>query len=151
VRRLALAWSLAALACSGDSAPVGSIVVAEESRYQVVARATSPHSPSQQGELRIEVQTAGGWHIAPEAPARLDLEGNGIEFVHAALRADDKLSATEDGFVFATDLKAEAPGRHTATGKLKFGICEGPKAKCVIVREELAIPIDIAFADAAKG
>jgi hypothetical protein len=147
VRRLALLCGLVALACGGAPGDGEAFVVAEEARYQVLAQPTAPRSADTPGELRIEVRTTGGWHIAEEAPARLDLEASDFTFSHAALRNDDKRSATEDGFVFATEVRAETAGRHTALGKLKFGICEGPKAKCVIVREELAIPIDVAFAE----
>jgi hypothetical protein len=139
------------LACACACGPAANsnepTVVAEDARYRVLARTSSPSSATSSGELRVEVQTSGGWHIAPEAPARLDLTARGVTLASTELREEDKQSADEDGFVFATELRASAPGRHAVLGTLKFGICEGPKEKCVIVRRDLSIPVDVAFTD----
>ncbi len=136
-----------ACACGPPADSSEPIVVAAEARYRVLARASPPSSAASRGELRVEVQTSGGWHIAPEAPARLELEPRGVTLASTDLREEDKQSADEDGFVFATEVRALSPGHHAATGKLKFGICEGPKEKCVIVRRDLSIPVDVAFTD----
>ncbi len=145
MRALRFAGLCLALACgstTSDPAPPDLHLLFEEARYRIV-------SHSQESELRVEVQTTGGWHIAPEAPARLDLSSGALEFAEPALRAEHQQALTDDGFAFATRVSSDRAGRHTATGRLKFGICEGPKAQCVIVRRELAIPVDIAHAASA--
>ena len=129
-----------ALAC-GAGTEDGPVVLAEEARYRVTAESGSAN------ELRVEVRTTGGWKIAPEAPARLDLAEGDVTFAEPALREEHQQARTETGFAFATAVSADTPGRHTATGQLKFGICEGPKAKCFIIREALEIPVEVARAD----
>jgi hypothetical protein len=141
-RALALGALALATAC-GDAHPEGS-VVASDARYRVTAHA-DPVTVAAAGRLRVRVETQNGWHVTAEAPARLDWSGPpALRFEPAALRQDDLVPLGEDAFEFVTAVGSERAGTATARGQLKFGICEGPKAKCVIVRRELELPIEVA-------
>ena len=152
VRARVAALALALLACSGEaprSAPNdgGPLVLAEESRYRILASAVSPTSAHAPGELRVSVVASGGWHVEPAAPTRLSLESDAVRIEPAAFTNEDATVLDGDGFEFAAALHAEDPGPFQATGQLKFGICEAPDANCVIVRRDLEIPLEIVFSD----
>lgn len=125
------------LACSEASGPVdpGPALLAEDGRYRVV-------SESAGNALTVRVEATGGWHIAPEAPAKLDLSLDGARVEPAALRAEHARELTEDVIEWGCQVLPDGSGRDVdAVGQLKFGICEGPKEKCVIVRREIQIPL----------
>ena len=139
--------TLSAVACilgCGERGGEGA-VVATDSRYRVTAHAVPPPAVNAPGRLRLHVQTLNGWHVTAEAPARLDLAGpETLTFEPAELRQQDARPLGEDAFEFVTTVRADRAGSATAHATLKFGICEGPKAKCVIVRRELELPIEVA-------
>ena len=125
------------LACSEATRPVdpGPALLAEESRYRVV-------SESDGSVLTVRVEATGGWHIAPEAPAKLDLTVAGARVEPAALRAEHARELTEDVIEWGCQVLPDGSGGDVdAAGQLKFGICEGPKEKCVIIRREIEIPL----------
>ncbi len=138
----ALGAALFALGACGDSdGPPGARLVAEDSRYRVtLARAGS--SGPDTAELHLRVEPTNGWHIAPEAPARLRFaEQPGLHWDPAELSSEETGHIDADGLEFGTTLRMEAGGPTDARAHLKFGICEGPKEKCVIVRRDLELPL----------
>jgi hypothetical protein len=140
------------LACSGEAPDAtlstdGLIVLAEESRYRIVSRSVSPEAASRPGELVVSVAASGGWHVEPEAPTQLELESSGVRLEPSAFANEDARVLDSGGFEFAAAIHAEAPGEGHARGQVKFGICEGPDEKCVIVRREVEIPLRVVFAD----
>jgi len=134
------------IGCVDTAAPKESQLVDEHEGFRVVARSLSPDSPSSSGTINVQVEAIAGWHIAPEAPLRLDLEGDGIELAPAQLRREHARSISEEGIDFATQLRAERAGAASARGKLKFGICRELEDKCIIMRREFEIPVTITFA-----
>ena len=78
---------------------------------------------------------------------RLALEASGVRIEPATFANEDARVLDADGFEFAGALHADAAGPGRARGQLKFGICEGPQEKCVIVRRELDIPLQVVFAN----
>jgi hypothetical protein len=128
-------------ASEGDPA-----VVAQESRYRVVTDASA--SGPGVGMLDVRVEATGGWHIAPEAPVRLDLAAPDVTFVPAKLRAEHASKLDENVIEWSSELRAESSGGRTASGQLKFGICEGDAEQCVIIRRDLEIPLVLAHSDA---
>lgn len=143
-----LALVAAAVACAPAGSDEDGRVVARDSNYRVTMQAASPKNAEDAGELRLTVETSEGWHIAPEAPAKLDLASEGpLRFEPSALRQADAQGVHDDGFEFATALRSERPGHALARGELKFGICEDPARKCILVRRSLELPIEVAFDD----
>ncbi|MEM7413432.1 MAG: hypothetical protein AAF430_24585 [Myxococcota bacterium] len=134
------------LGCAAEAeAPEPELLVSED-RFRVLLASDSPSAADQAGELRVTVETTGGWHVAEEAPARLDLTAPAtMAFEPAELRQSEVRAKHENGFEFVTKLFAEAPGGGVAQGLLKFGICEDDESQCVIVRRDLTLPIDVAF------
>ena len=133
-----------ALGCAPD-APDGAMLVATDARYRVLLHTDAAPSGDAPGTLRLHVETVNGWKIAPEAPARLDLEPHtDLEFEPATLRQEDATHIGEDAFEFVTRVRASRAGATTARGKLKFGVCEGDKEQCMIMRRELDLPIEVA-------
>lgn len=144
--------ALAALACSVASEGPSNLesealVVAEEKRYRIVAHAVSPVSDHSPGELRVKMVASGGWHLEPEAPIRLDFEPSDVRLEPTSFANEDAHVLNDDSFEFVAQLHADASGDRYAKGKIKFGICEGPKEQCVIVRRDIEIPLQIIFAD----
>ena len=131
-------------ACAEPTAEPAPVVIAEESRYRVIAEAT-PIEPGV-GMLDLRVEATGGWHIAPEAPVRLDIEAFEVTFSPAKLRAEHARTLDEDAIEWSCEFRADKVSGSTATAQLKFGICEGPAEKCVIIRREVEIPIGVALA-----
>lgn len=152
VRAVALLM-LAALACSADSREPSSssddrtLLLAEEARYRIVALIVPPTSADSPGELRVTMTASGDWHVEPEAPIRLTLESSSVRIEPTAFTNRDARVLTDDGFEFVAQLHADASGPGHAKGQIKFGICEGPKEQCVIVRRDFDIALRIVFAD----
>ena len=143
---------LAASACTVDPqgpppAEQETLVLAEESRYRISAHTVLPTSAESPGELRVTMTASEGWHVEPDAPIRLDLEPSGVRLEPAAFANQDAVVLTDEGFEFVAQLSADTSGPGHAKGRIKFGICEGPKEQCVIVRRDLEIPLPIVFAD----
>ena len=135
-----LAAGLLLLCGCAEVAPEGGpTLVVEENRYRVVAETIS--SGEGLGVLDVRVEAAGGWHIAPEAPVRLDLAAPDMTFTPAKLRAEHARKLDEDVIEWSCELNATTPARRVASGQLKFGICEGDAEQCVIVRRDLQIPV----------
>ena len=135
------------LACAAERDPeIAAELLVSEDRYRVLLSSLSPASADRPGELRLRVETTGGWHVADEAPARLDLIAPAtMAFEPTELREGEVREKSADGFEFVAKLFAESPGAATALGELKFGICEDDDSACVVVREDLSLPLDIAF------
>ena len=141
-----LVWGV--LACDAGSVETATSVIAEESRYQVLLSVTSPPSPVASGELRIRVEMRNGWHIAPEAPARLELETPaGIGLSPGSLSSEDAIALDDAGVEWSAELRADKAGAATTQGHLKIGICEDDEERCVIVRRTLELPVQVFFAD----
>lgn len=132
-------------ACVDASSPAGDYVVDKHEGFRVVARTQSPGSPSSTGKIAVQVEAIGGWHIAPDAPVRLDLEGDGIRLAPSGLRREHAHSISEEEITFTAELRADREGPATAHGQLKFGICRALEDKCIIMRREFEIPVEIAF------
>ena len=91
------------------------------------------------GEVRIRVESTAPWHVSTEAPAMLALEAPpGVTFAPAELRREDATTLDDDVLEFRTAYRCDPPEAN-ASGRLKLGICQGDL--CVIVREELDIPV----------
>jgi len=133
------------IACADGTTPAGEHVVDEHEGFRVLALAQSPETPSSTGSLDIRVEAIGGWHIAPEAPLRLDLQSAEIRLMPAELRREQARSISEEGFDFRAEVRAERAGPTTAHGQLKFGICRAREDKCIIMRREFEVPVEIAF------
>jgi hypothetical protein len=143
----ALLLAILLAGCNAPSDPDAATVLAEEARYRILSSHVSPGSPDSSGEVRVRVAATGGWHIAPEAPLRLDFSSADVILAPLELRSEDAESLSDEGFAFATGLRAAEAGAATAQAKIKFGICEGPKEKCVIIRRDMEIPLEIVFTD----
>jgi hypothetical protein len=142
---LALGLVLAGLGGCGSELEQAGQVVARDARYRVTSDTSPAPTATAPGSLRVRVETLNGWHVAPEAPARLDLTAtDALHFEPAELREQHLQRLGDDGFEFSASVRATRPGPATAHARLKFGICEGPKAKCVIVRRELELPLEVA-------
>ena len=141
-----LAAALGALACGQEAAESRSAIAAQDAGYRIHYEATSPASPATPGRLVIRVETRNDWHVAPEAPVSLVLHAPaGLELDPALQRSGDALRSSGEMLEFGSDLHAERPGAALVRGSLKFGMCQGEAERCVIVRRELELPLEIAF------
>jgi hypothetical protein len=116
----------ASIAASAGEAEPGSELSA--AGYRVVAdTAAGEEASAVSSELRIAVIPRPGWHLAPQAPARLSLG----EHDRAEL-----LGSSEERIEFRCD--APKPGM-VVHARLKFGICRGDETACEIVRREFDV------------
>ena len=143
--RAGILWlALGLAACGGSDAP-GPRVVDGDERYRVTLDARSPVSPDASGELVLKIDTAEHWHVADEAPARLVLSADDLEFAPAELGRDDVRNRHDSGFEFATAIRAEREGRRVAQAELTFGVCEEQVLMCEVVHAQLELPVDVRF------
>ena len=142
--RTRCAWLVGvALACGAASSSPADVDLGGtvDSRYRLTG-AVVAGEPNASPQLRVRVEPRHGWHIAPEAPARLDLESSaGVRFPRERLTREDAAALDEEQLVFTTGFSVEPGAPVTARGQLKFGICEGEDQVCAIVRRDLDIAL----------
>lgn len=157
MRAAARAWlafpAVLLLACAPE-APVtrGPLPVAEDGRYRITLLPPDWDQPAPGLELRVEPKP--GWHIEPEAPARLELEPPPhVEFGNADLRSADAVALGADRLAFATEVRARpgAEGPQLARGRVKFGLCRQDDEGCEIVRREVELPLGVVPASRGEG
>jgi hypothetical protein len=142
--------ALAALAllagCAAGEEPAEAGIAARDSRFVVSFESSSPASAEAPGQLRILVEPLDPWHLALEAPATLKLQAPaGLELQPAEQRAEDAVQYSAGALEFASTIRAGKAGAALVRGQLKFGMCEGEDTRCVIVRHDLELPLEIAF------
>lgn len=146
-----VAWLSAVVAlggCGSGVEPTRSVVTSlgGDARYEITLEATPPDRPEAEGTFLVRVDTRGDWHVADEAPAWLRIdETSGLE-MDGGKRVP--ASATDRRIDFDFPFSATIDGPAFARGELKFGVCEGDDDACSIVKEEIELPVTIAFGDA---
>lgn len=142
----ALASLLALAACTPDNAPGDPAIAARDSRFVISFESSAPASPAANGRLRILVEARDPWHLALEAPVTLKLEAPpGFELEPAEQRAEDAVQRSTAALEFASTYRTAKAGEALVRGHLKFGMCEGEDTRCVIIRRDLELPLDVAF------
>jgi hypothetical protein len=142
----ALALLALATGCAAGEEPGGAGIAARDARFVVSFESSAPASPEAPGSLRILVEPRAPWHLALEAPATLRLEPPaGLQVEPAEQRSEDAVRHTAEALEFASALRAGRAGEALVRGHVKFGMCEGEDTRCVIVRQDLELPLDIAF------
>ena len=128
---------------SAEPPPTSDAVVAvPDSQYRIAVESSSPDSPAASGQLRVHVEPQNGWKLALEAPASLHVEEiAGFEFDAEA----DTMDRSIGHLKFTRTFRAESAGDAVARGRIKFGICEGDESLCLLVQEELDLPLKVAF------
>ena len=132
-----LAWHVF-VACGDGGAHTLDAGGDDDRRYALELRlaAAGAEEPGEALELRVNARP--GWHVAPEAEARLELEAaGGARFDPQRLVSADAERLDESGLSFHSRLHREGSARQEASGNLRFGICEGEDGPCQIVRREL--------------
>ena len=135
---------LAAAGVVSGEKPQQRTTLEREGRYRVHIDSTPPSGDGETGEVRVRVEPTAPWHVSLEAPVSLALEAPpGVTFEPAVLGRGDATTHNDDVLEFRTAYRCDASEADASeaegSGRLKLGICQGDL--CVIVREELDIPV----------
>jgi hypothetical protein len=130
---------LAAAGVVSGEKPQQRTTLVKEGRYRIHIESAPPSGAGDTGEVRVRVESTAPWHVSTEAPVSLTLEAPpGVTFEPAVLGRGDAATLNDDVLEFRTAYRCDT-SETNASGRLKLGICQGDL--CVIVREELDIPV----------
>ena len=131
-------WLVAAWGC-GSEAPADQNIVVEGVRDGRFAVDVTADGGRPEGQLRVSVEPRPGWHLALEAPARLELASSErLRFEPEQQTHEDAARVGEDGLAFEFAYADAADGELPVEARIKFGMCKDEAEQCEIVRRDLS-------------
>jgi hypothetical protein len=93
-------------------------------------------------QVRVVLTALGGYHVNPDYPIRVDLEGPAtLRWAKPSLGKADAAEFGEHAARFEAGFTAEQPGTHEVKARLDFAVCT--KETCVPDQRTVALKVKV--------
>lgn len=93
------------------------------------------------GLFKLSIRPATGFHVSPEAPLKIGLEGHGVELEKKSLGHGDAQDKNSQAPQFAVKFAAAAAGAQSIAVDATFFVCS--EKLCERKSEKLNVPITV--------
>ncbi len=121
--------------------PVGPKI--ETGSFQLaMAPADDAYRVGKTGQVRIELEGRGPWHVNQEYPIRVDLSADpAVKLTRQELVKDDAQEFGDERVRFLAGVEPSEKGTHEVSCEVSFAMCT--EENCVLEKRKLAIPLEV--------